>query len=342
MKNLLSLLLALPLLLGGVAEAKKAAKSKKDGGGSHPKKALIENPASAEKIGELKGRFNWGMKPEDVMKIVKGDVTKKYMARREKAVADPGKQQRIMDEMNKELKAVDASYIKFDGKKSGLDVSIVGGEFVQNNDEAVLTTKEDKWTRYFFFFEGQLYKMFLAFNKDSLPAGVSFKDFGAMMQAKYGRAQELFRDEKTKSGAALVLDAYAWVSRSADSLKLVDRSQFYDVYCLVVYDPKIEARVMDKRKITNPPKDTSDSLVEAVATGSSGGRDENDNIMDRVTGREVKKVGEEEKGNIRVPSPSQGGPSAKEVNAKSGGDSAPKPEKSEKKSGKKGSFDLEL
>src|SRR6185503_6757403 len=100
-------------------------------------------------------------------------VEAKYEARVEKAKQDPGLQQRIRDELQRELAAVKKSYTKFEGQKSGWDVSIIGPEFQQNTAEAVLVTKEDIWTRYFFFFEGGLYKMFLAFNKDAI-GGKSF------------------------------------------------------------------------------------------------------------------------------------------------------------------------
>ena len=49
-------------------------------------------------------------------------------------------------------------------------------------------TKEDIWTRYFFFFEDGLYKMFLGFNKDAI-GGKNFEEFGKGMEAKYGNAQ---------------------------------------------------------------------------------------------------------------------------------------------------------
>ena len=97
----------------------------------------------------------------------------------------------------RELTAVKKSFTKFEGQKTGWDVSIIGPEFQQNTAEAVLVTKEDIWTRYFFFFEDGLYKMFLAFNKDAI-GGKSFQDFGKGMEAKYGHAKEVYRDDKTK------------------------------------------------------------------------------------------------------------------------------------------------
>ena len=130
------------------------------------------------------------------MAQVRTAVEAKYEPRIDKARQDPGLQQRIRDEMARELDAVKKSYTKFEGQKTGWDVSIIGPEFQQNTSEAVLVTKEDIWTRYFFFFEDGLYKMFLGFNKDAI-GGKNFQEFGKGMESKYGNAREVYRDDKT-------------------------------------------------------------------------------------------------------------------------------------------------
>jgi hypothetical protein len=206
--------------------------------------------------------------------------------------------------MEREIKAVKKSYTKFEGQKSGWDVSIIGPEFQQGTSEAVLVTKEDQWTRYFFFFEDGLYKMYLAFNRDALQ-GKSFEEFGKSMEARYGNAKAVYRDDRTKGGVKRTLDHYTW-NAGGDKLKLVDRSEFYGVYCLVLYDAATDERVQERRKVVNPGNVEKDALVEAVSTRGNEGRDENDDIIDRVTGKEVKKPGTEQHADIVVPSPNAG------------------------------------
>ena len=65
------------------------------------------------------------------MAAVRLAVEGKYKKRIAEASQDPGKQQRIRDEMTREINAVKKSYTKFEGQKSGWDVSIVGPEFQQ-------------------------------------------------------------------------------------------------------------------------------------------------------------------------------------------------------------------
>jgi hypothetical protein len=322
------------------AKAKKAKK----GGGSSADDEGHAPAASASEVDKLKavrlgdpkaGVFKWGMKPEEVMAEVRVAIEAKYQPRIQQASQDPGKQQRVRDEMTREINAVKKSFTKFEGQKSGWDVSIVGPEFQQGTSEAVLVTKEDQWTRYFFFFEDGLYKMFLAFNKDALQ-GKSFKDFGKSLEAKYGTAREVYRDEKTKGGMAHVLDHYVWAAGGSDRLKLVDRSEFYGVYCLVLFDGSVQDRVNERRKVVNPGGVEKDPLVEAVSTRGKDGNDENDDIIDRVTGHEVKKPGTESPhADIVVPSTGKA-PTPAEVNARSSGSSSSDSSSGSKKKSKKG------
>jgi hypothetical protein len=299
---------------GSAAFAKKVRKA--GGEESAPKASSAEvNKLKAVRLGDPKaGFFKWGMSPEEVEKLVQVQIEKKYQARVDQASQDPGKQTRIREEMLREIQAVKKSYTKFEGTKSGWDVSIIGPEFQQNTGEAVLVTKEEVWTRYFFFFEGGLYKMFLAFNKDALD-GKSFADFGGSMEDKYGKAKAVFRDDKMKGGVRHTLDHYEW-SAGGDRLRLVDRSEFYGVYCLVLFDGEKEHRLAERRKVVNPGGPHGDSLVEAVTHHEDNGRDANDNIIDRLTGRDIKKPGEEEKhADIVVPSPVKA-PTPAEVNGR--------------------------
>jgi hypothetical protein len=304
------------------------AKGKKKGEEAAPKASPAEvNKLKAVRFGDPKaGTFKWGMKPDEVQNLVRVQVEKKYEPRIKQAAQDPGKQQRIRDERERELAAVKKSFTKFEGNKTGWDVSIIGPEFDQNTGEAVLVTKEEIWTRYFFFFEDGLYKMFLAFNKDALE-GKSFQDFGRDREASYGRAKEVYRDEKVKGGVKHTLDHFEW-SAAGDRLRLVDRSEFYGVYCLILEDGGVARRVAERRKVVNPGGEKHDSLVDAVTQKDNNSRDANDNIIDRLTGKEVKRPGDEEKhADIVVPSPTKA-PTAAEVNAKTpASSSSPAPEK---------------
>jgi hypothetical protein len=261
--------------------------------------------AKAAEINEFKGEFKWGMAPQAVLEKLYARIEAGFKERAERVRTDPRKSDDLRREMKTEKDRVAKSLVKFDGKKGGWDVSIIDEEFVQNNGMSMLRYKEPKSTRYFFFSGDSLFKMFVAFDKDVV-AGKSFAEFGDMMQAKYGKAQAVYRDVTAHGKKEKILDAFQWRSAEGDGLRLVDRSKFYDVYCLVIYDHSVEERMSEIRR-TVAASQPKGSFVDNVIEKPSD-RDENDNVIDRITGKEVLKPGERRGGNqnIKVPSPTSG------------------------------------
>ncbi|MEO8211911.1 MAG: hypothetical protein ABI560_01910 [Myxococcales bacterium] len=314
---LFTLALGAGLILSTASEAKTGKSANKNskaaGKGAAPSAAELAK-LKAVKLGDPKaGLFSWGMSSSEVLDKAGGAITARFKEPIDKAQVDPGKQQRLTSARDKEIAEVKRSYTKFEGQKTGWDVSIIGPEFAQNDGEAVIQLKEENWTRYFFFFEDRLVKMFLAFNKEMI-GDKSFRDFGKEMAAKYGTPREVYRDEKQRGSVKRVLDHFEWAPSGGDALKLVDRSEFYGVYCLVISEAASTERIAEKRKMTNPDSAQKDSLVEAVVNSKENGADSNDDIIDRVTGHEVKKPGSETKhGDIIVPMPTA--PTPADVNA---------------------------
>jgi hypothetical protein len=263
--------------------------------------------AKAAEINEFKGEFKWGMTPQQVLEKLNARIDAAYKDQVEKNRTDPRKSDDKRKEINAEKAKVKKSLTKFDGQKGGYDVSIIDEEFVQNNNESMLQYKEAKSMRYFFFSGDALYKMFVAFDKDVV-AGKSFAEFGDMMQGKYGKAQAVYRDVVLRGKKDKVLDAFQWRSAEGDGLRLVDRSKFYDVYCLVIYDHGVADRQAEVKR-SNASKVPQGSFVDTLITDKTNDRDENDNVVDRITGKEVLKPGERRGGqqNIKVPSPTTGG-----------------------------------
>jgi hypothetical protein len=262
--------------------------------------------AKAAEIKELKGEYTWGMTPQAVMEKLNAKIDAAYKEKVEKARNDPARSDQVRSLIKADKDRVAKSLVKFDGKKGGWDVSIVDEEFLQNNGESMLYYKEPKSTRYFFFSGESLYKMFVAFDKDVV-AGKSFMVFADLMQEKYGKAQAVYREVAIHGMKDKVLDTYQWRSAEGDGLRLVDRSKFYDVYCLVIYDQTVADRQAEVRK-NNAANTPTGSFVDSIITKGSD-RDENDNVVDRITGKEVLKPGERRGGNqnIKVPSPAAGG-----------------------------------
>jgi hypothetical protein len=281
--------------LSGVGEAKpeKAGKAK-----AADKAAPT---ASASELDKLKGDYKWGMTPDEVVGKVQERLRATYDEKLKKSAQDPTRHDRIRKEMIAESDKLKGKVIKFDGQTTGYDVSIIDQEFVQNSGESMLTAKEDTATRYFFFKNERLYKMFIALDKEILQ-GKSFRDFGKLMQARFGKAKEVTVEEKSKAGVQVKLDHFVWGSKSGDKLRLVDRSEFYDVYCLVIYDGNVE-KEQEAIRLSRRTGPKQDALVEAVTAKTANDLDPNVNVLDEITGKKVAKPGEEVGKAIVVQSP---------------------------------------
>jgi hypothetical protein len=276
--------------------------------GKRPKEVKGPAPvAKAAEIKEFKGEFSWGMSPQAVIEKLHARIDASFKDKIEKVRTDPRMSDKLRSQIKTEKDRVAKGLVKFDGKKGGWDVSIIDDEFVQNNGESMLQFKEENSTRYFFFSGDSLYKMFRAFDKEVV-AGKSFEQFGEMMQQKYGKAQVVYRDVVLHGIKNKVLDSFQWRSAEGDGLRLVDRSKFYDVYCLVIYDHAVAEKLAEikKERSAQAPKG---SVVDNVIETKPSDRDENDNVIDRITGKDVLKPGDNRGGNqnIKVPSPTSGG-----------------------------------
>ena len=293
--SFLAVLLALT-----TAQIAAAAKGGKKG----PEKVKGPAPiAKAAEIKELKGEFTWGMSPLQVKEKLFAKIDENYKERLEKTRLDPAKNDAVRQMIKADKDRITKSFVKFEGHTPGWEVSIIDEEFVPNNGESMLVYLEAKQKRYFFFSGETLFKMFIAFDREVVQ-GKSFADFGELMQQKFGRAQPVYRTVVTRSVKEQVLDTFQWRSSEGDGLRLVDRSKFYDVYCLVLYDRSVADRQAEVKK-TNAAKVPVGSFVDSVITDKNSDRDENDNVIDRITGKEVLKPGERRGGqqNIKVPSP---------------------------------------
>jgi hypothetical protein len=295
----MSLVAALVLLWGG-AQPLAAAPSKKKGAAS-AKAGGAAPAASQEEIKKLKGDFKWGMTSAEVAQAVAARIEASYQEKLQKSAGDPTTNDQIRKQMRADIEQAKKNVVRFDGGKTGYDVSIIDEEFSHNMGESMLVAKEETSTRYFFFTDDRLYKMFIAFDKEML-AGKSFEEFGALMQARFGKAKEVRVEQKGAGAAKAKVDHYEWGGKSGDGLRLVDRSEFYDVYCLVVYDAAIEGRVAQAHRDGRKAVDRRDALVEAVTSAPGSDRDNNDDIVERITGKQVPKPGVRQE-NIKVPSP---------------------------------------
>ncbi len=241
----------------GVAEAGKAKKKAKK------KKAPVKKVAvSAEQKkarAELMGSFSWGMSKDEVISALSKQLDERY-AEKIADTTDVYKQDQLRKEKAKEIKRVKKSFVSFEGKKTGWDVSIIDEQFAHGTDESMIEYWENQGgknqRRFFFFADGQLYKMFIQIDTTQFPEEQQgFDFFSGLMKSKFGGD---------------VADAKASYEKyAADQIfvKAVDKTKFYDAFCLIVIDPG-RARTVNAVRVERIKKaDDEDKILKQVTDG---------------------------------------------------------------------------
>ena len=125
-----------------------------------------------------------------------------------KATTDVAAQDRIRKDRKAELARVKATYVTFEpNKPSPWDVSIIEDEFAHGTGESMMERWENEGgknnRRFFFFYEGKLWKMFISLDVSILPEDKkNFETFQGVMQAQFGAGRRRGRhDHLAHAGA---------------------------------------------------------------------------------------------------------------------------------------------
>jgi hypothetical protein len=255
-------LLWIPLVLAGLASPaiaknppKKAPVTKKAPVKKPPPKKVV--PVSAEKkkvLAELFAGFKFGMSKDDVLKVLAKQLDERY-DEKIKGTTDVGVQDRLRKEKKDELARVNASYINFDGKRSGWDVSIVEEEFAHKTSESMLDRWENKdgknQRRFFFFHEGKLWTMFVSLDVSILPEDKrNFDTFTTVMTQKYGPGD-------------VEADRITWRTDEFD-VRAVDKLKSYSTLALVIENPRVKKDLVALRESKAEKKPETNSVIKAV------------------------------------------------------------------------------
>lgn len=263
------LLVGLSLILfGSAAVARK---------GSSPSKRAM---------GELSGKFKWGMSPDDCVKIIATDISAKY-AEKMKLELDVFKQDQLRKDEKEEIENVRKSLVKFNGTKTGWDTSIIEREFSHNEDESMLVMWERDQRRFLFFHDDRLYKQYIALNSEHPAfAGKTFGDFAKLMQDRYGRAEMKLHSMRTRDD--VTLDHLEWAPSGEYTLWAIDQSNFYGNFCLKLMQTNTVASMEKKHMERFRNAGAHHSLVDAVTGPQQIKGDPHEGVVDDIVGKKTK------------------------------------------------------
>jgi hypothetical protein len=220
-----------------------------------PRKMIAVSAEHKKALAELHGGFKFGMTKDEVIAVFSKQLDERY-DEKIKATTDITAQDRLRRDKRNEVSRLQSSYISFDSSKTTpWDVSIVEEEFAHNTSEAMLERWENQGgknqRRFFFFYEGKLWKMFLSLDVSIIPEDKrTFATFQAFMEGKYGPGDI--------DGGKITWSTAEFEVRAVDKLKS------YDALGLAIEDPRTRKAVDAVRVAKAPPKRQTNSVIRAV------------------------------------------------------------------------------
>jgi hypothetical protein len=267
-------------------EVKEVCKTKTTGKGKAKKKEQVcemvdSNPKKTATLGVaslIKG-FEWGMSPDAVLAKLQ-ESTNKFFDDQLKETKDPMVQDRIRKDRNDQLNELRKGLVKFQSSsKHKWGVSLIQYEFADDSNEEMVWIKEGgKLRKFYFFKDGQLWKIVYAFNKEKWPD----KDYQGVVDGSFKKwfgvnpAAKVKQDPKT---AAPLLRYFEWTGEKNEKIRSFDMTEVHGVVMVAVVDGNQEAAI-GERLPNIKGEDKFTDTVGDVLGGSDVQYDEKGNIVE--------------------------------------------------------------
>lgn len=261
---------------GGAADAaKKKAAKKKAPVVKKEEKVAPPNAEQKKALAQLMGSFTFGMSKDEIIAQLTKSIDERF-ADQIKATSDIAVQDKLRKEKGKEVTRIKQSFTEFTGKKSGWDVSLIDEEFAHNTGESMLVYWENQGgknqRRFFFLHDGQLWKMFIAFDTKQLADDQrNFEFFRGLMESSYGKGANA-------SGRV------SWKTPEFE-VQAVDKMAFYGAFGLLIQNPHKIKAIADIRAANAPEKKNDNAIIDVIKEKEGGEKvnlDENKDAVDAI------------------------------------------------------------
>ncbi len=207
--------------------------------------------------------LEWGQSHEKVLaaleKIVMDDFRNATIG-----MTDLSRTDRIRKQYVDKVDRIKSSFMQLAGDATAsLEVSIVGTEFLRDNNEAVIVVRDDVATKYLFFVNNQLYKVAVAYDPSYI-GGMAYDTFARATSDKYG---PVF-DEKLDEDGFVV--ETVWEDTAGHRLRLLNMEDTYDTFLMVFTEVGLESAVLDKHVVMRAKRSAGPSVssdIDALTEG---------------------------------------------------------------------------
>lgn len=232
-------------------------------------------------LAKILGDIEWGDSKAEVLEKIKQQKLD-TLRDNEKLRKDRVKMQRARKRVLDWHESVQESYTRFkSGERSGYEVSVVSNHYTSDNGESMLRARDAVAQRFFFFLDGQLYKLVVSYKQDYLQ-GVGFEEFAAQVAQKYGRP---ISTEYTEMYGMEELMLVRWQDKQT-VLDIENQREFFGTFTMAFTDrDRLEKLVASDRDFGGSDKIDDDSLSSEVASLTTGeASDENRDAVSNIVG----------------------------------------------------------
>lgn len=194
----------------------------------------------------MMGDFKWGQSPDDVFKLVTRDIEEEYEARQAKA-KDAMSQDQNHRWRKDQIHAIKQNHVKFvKSANHRWGVSLVQFDYEDDNNEEMLWVKSDRGLRKFYFFkDGELWKIIYAYSTDMFPGKTYEQVVDEKFKKWFGPSPEakVKVDPKTKQP---LIRYNEWTAMKGEKIRSFDMTSVHGVMVIAVVDGAAEKRIGER------------------------------------------------------------------------------------------------
>jgi hypothetical protein len=223
--------------------------------------------SAAHGVRTLMGDYRWGMSVIDVFKLMSKDVEEEFKERQKNA-RDAMAQDNNRKWRQEQLQRIKANHVRFNSNANHRwGVSLIQFEYEDDANEEMLWIKTTTGLRKFYFFkDGQLWKIYYAYSTDTWP-GKAYEEVVEEKFKKWFGASPSFNVKQDPETAEPLLRYYEWEALDGEKIRSFDMTQIHGVIGLAVIDGATEKRIGERLPNTKRDESVND-VVEGVLGGS--------------------------------------------------------------------------
>lgn len=231
--------------------------------------------AFAESLSNLRQGLSWGMTRDQVESDHKEKLIADY--RNEiKGSRDIVRNDRLRKQVDDRQKKFEATWVEFDGARTGYESSTIAHEIYAGAGLAMLIQADADNPKYYIFKNGKLVKIIIATNVAALDF-MPFHSFIDSLSQRYGKPEHV-DSERDDIGVKQDIRA-RWV-QGPDRLRIENRHRVYNTYLLILTDANQDDFM---RGGTMSDGETSGSSMESIFRAASEDEQTGEDVVDQLT-----------------------------------------------------------